>query len=160
MKVFRSLSASIVAACMLVLLGSTPEARAANAGPTAENAYAAERAINAAWLSNNADALGRLLSGDWVVINSRGSIGDKADVLQGIRAGAFRRKTMVLSNPRIRLYGNVAIVTTHLETSGLLAGKCFHVAETQTDVLNWQDRAWKSVLLHETKIPGPETGCR
>ncbi len=62
------------------------------------------------------------------------------------------RKTYAISEPRVRLYGNVAVVTTLVKTSGTLQGKPFNVSERQTDVLHWQHGAWKVVLAHETKI--------
>ena len=74
---------------------------------------------------------------------------------------------MILSEPRVRLYGETALVTTHLdaagpfvkEVSGKLVRKCFAVKERQTDVLMWKNGGWQSVLLHETVIPpGPKVG--
>lgn len=59
---------------------------------------------------------------------------------------------MDLSDTRVRLYGNVAVVTAHLKTSGTLFGKSFDLPEQETDVLVWGDSGWKSVLTHETEI--------
>jgi ketosteroid isomerase-like protein len=71
-----------------------------------------------------------------------------------IKSSAFTRKTMELdlSSARVRLYGNIAVVTVKLATSGMFGGKPFALKECQTDVLKWQDGGWKSVLTHETKI--------
>ncbi|HEV3326164.1 MAG TPA: nuclear transport factor 2 family protein [Puia sp.] len=121
-------------------------------GPTTENALAMERQVNQALLTNDAAALGRLLADDWVVISAYGAVADRAGFLDAIRSGQFTRKTMDLSDPRVRIYGNTAVVTTQLKTSGTLAGKDFDVAERQTDVLIWSDGGWKSVLLHETLL--------
>jgi ketosteroid isomerase-like protein len=122
------------------------------AGPTAENALAAEQEVARALLANDADAVGRLLADDWVVISTYGGMGDRAGFLAVIKSGDFTRKTMDLSDLKVRLYGNMALVTSQLKTSGTLGGKSFDVAERQTDVLIWQDGGWKSVLTHETQI--------
>jgi hypothetical protein len=123
-------------------------------GPTAENALAAEQALTQALLANDAEAVGRLLDDDWAVISTDGGLGDgiRAAFLAAIKSGGFTRKTMVISEPRVRIYGNVAVVTTHLATSGLFGGKSFDVKEVQTDILIWRDGGWKSVLIHETKV--------
>lgn len=124
-------------------------------GPNAESALATEMALNNAMLGNDADAVGRILDSDWAVINTNGGLGDgiRNGFLDAIRSGTFSRKTMVLTEPRIRVYGNIAVITSHLSTSGSLGGKVFNVQERQTDVLIWRKGVWKSVLLHETKIP-------
>jgi ketosteroid isomerase-like protein len=119
---------------------------------TAENALAAEKEVNQALLTNDADALGRLLADDWIVISAYGGIGERDPFIAAIKSGQFTRKTMDLSDPRVKIYGNTAVVTTQLKTSGTIGGRDFDVAERQTDVLIWKDGAWKSVLLHETLV--------
>jgi hypothetical protein len=140
-------------ALILVAGSIVAPAATANVGPTAENALAAEKEVTQALLTNDADALGRLLATDWIVISTQGAIADRQAFIAAIKSGAFTRKTMDLSEPRVKIYGNTAVVTTQLKTSGTIGGKDFDVAERQTDVLVWTDGAWKSVLLHETKIP-------
>jgi ketosteroid isomerase-like protein len=76
----------------------------------------------------------------------------KSIFADGIRSGYLTRKTFEISEPRVRLYGDVALVTTKVQTAGVLQGKPFDVTERQTDVLVWKDGGWKSVLTHETKI--------
>lgn len=121
-------------------------------GPTPENALATEKQVNQALLANDADALGRLLAADWIVVSGYGGVGEREGFLAAIKAGHFTRKTMDLSEPRVKIYGNTAVVTTQLKTSGVIDGRDFDVAERQTDVLIWSNGAWKSVLLHETLI--------
>ena len=123
------------------------------AGPTAENAMVAEQEIARALRDNDADGIVRLLADDWAVIAGSGGVGEgKSIFADGIKSGYLTRKTFELSEPRVRLYGNVALVTTKVKTSGMFGGKPFDVMERQTDVLIWKDGDWKSVLTHETKI--------
>src|SRR5580700_8782191 len=140
-------------ALILVAGSVVAPAAMASVGPTAENALAAEKEVSQALLTSNTDALGRLLAADWIVVSTQGAIADRQAFIAAIKSGVFTRKTMDLSEPRVKIYGNTAVVTTQLKTSGTIGGKDFDVAERQTDVLVWTDGAWKSVLLHETKIP-------
>lgn len=165
---------ALLGACLLSLAGfvTAVQVRAlttpatVEASPTVRGALKTDEAINQTLLSNNADALAPLLADDWIVISSYGGIGKRDGFIERIHKGYFVHKTATLSDPRVRIYGNTALVTSHLSTSGTfvtevngkLANKCFDVHETETDVLVWQHGTWKSVLLHETKIPGPEPG--
>jgi ketosteroid isomerase-like protein len=122
-------------------------------GPTAENALAAEQEIARAMASNDADGITRSLADDWAVVATSGAVAEGKSVFaDGIKSGFLTRKTFEISEPRVRLYGDVALVTTKVQTSGMLQGKPFDVTGRQTDVLVWKDGGWKSVLTHETKI--------
>jgi ketosteroid isomerase-like protein len=121
--------------------------------PTAESAWAAEQEIARAMANNDADGITRLLADDWAVIATSGGVGEgKSIFADGIKSGYLTRKTFEISDPRVRLYGDVAVVTAKVRTSGTFQGKPFDVTERQTDVLVWKDGGWKSVLTHETKI--------
>ena len=54
-----------------------------------------------------------------------------------------------VSEPRVRLYGNVALVTTKIHNAGTFGGKPYDVLERQTDVWLWKDGVWKCVLTHK-----------
>jgi hypothetical protein len=149
----------------VVILTSQTQVRAqTTTGPTATSALSTDEAINQALLKGDADALKSLLADDWIVVSGFGSVADKNGFIDFIRKSGAR-KTMILSEPRVRLYGDTALVTTHLdavgpfvkEVNGKIIRKCFAVKERQTDVLVWKDGGWNSVLLHETVIPpGPK----
>ena len=135
---------------------------AATSTATAQSALSTEEAINQAILTSNADALEGLLADGWIVVSGFGGIAARNPFIAYVRAGDFTRKRMILSEARVRLYGDTALVTTHLsamgrsldEVKGKLVTHCFDVKERQTDVLVWENAGWKSVLLHETVIPG------
>jgi len=121
------------------------------AGPTTENVMAAEEDLARAMRENDADGIARWLSDDWAVISGKGGVGEGKSIFpEGIRQGYLTRKTFEISEPRVRLYGTVALVTTKLKTSGMFGGKPFDVVERQTDVFVWKDGGWKCVLTHET----------
>ena len=150
---------------VFVMLVSQMRVQAQTAmGPTAASALSADEAINQAILTGNGDALKPLLADDWIVVSGFGEIADKPGFIDFIRMSGAR-KTMILSEQRVRLYGDTALVTTHLdavgpfvkEVNGKVVRKCFAVKERQTDVLVWRNGGWQSELLHETTIPpGPK----
>lgn len=148
-----------MAACLLVAsfgVSAADSSSQAAAGPTEESAIAAAQEYARALRENDADAVTRMLADDWDVVSTDGGWGQgiKKGFVDEIRSGHFIRKTMEISDIKVRLNGNVAIVTEHVSTSGTFGIKprSFDVKEVQTDVLVWGDGGWKSVLTHETKV--------
>jgi ketosteroid isomerase-like protein len=138
---------------LMLVVGLLFASVATSKAKPAENALAAEQEIARAMASNEADGITRSLADDWIVIATSGAVAEGKSVFaDGIKSGFLTRKTFEISEPRVRLYGDVALVTTKVQTAGVLQGKPFDVTERQTDVLVWKDGGWKSVLTHETKI--------
>src|ERR1700722_14251490 len=105
-------------------------------GPTAENALAADQQLARALQANDRTAILHLLDKDWAVISGFGEIAEGSSVFpNGIRAGYRTVTTMELSEPRVRLCVNVALVTTKVRIAVLFAGKAFDVKMRQTDEL-------------------------
>ncbi|MGA2050455.1 MAG: nuclear transport factor 2 family protein [Terracidiphilus sp.] len=122
------------------------------AGPTADSVWAAEVELARALQNNDVDGIARCLSDDWAVISARGGVAEGKSIFpEGIKQGYLTRKAYEVSEPRVHLYGNVALVTAKVHTSGTFGGKPFDVMERATDVWIWKDGSWKCVLSHETK---------
>jgi ketosteroid isomerase-like protein len=154
-KTMRIMNCTLTLIAMSLLIAPIAIPRAAGgakpaAGPTTESAMAAEDELTRAMRDNDADGIARSLSDDWAVISARGGVGEGKSIFpDGIKAGYLTRKTFEASEPRVRLYGNVSLVTTKLHTAGMFNGRPFDVIERQTDVWLWKDGGWKCVLTHE-----------
>jgi len=132
-------------------ISAAAEASKPAAGPSKESALATVQEMARAMRENDADGIARLLSDDWAVISARGEMGEGKSIFpDGIKSGFLVRTACEMSDPRVRLYGNVALVTTKVHLAGQFGGKPFDVKERETDVLHWQDGGWKIVLTHET----------
>jgi ketosteroid isomerase-like protein len=123
------------------------------AGPTAENAMAAEEALARAFRNNDADALSNLFDSTWAVITANGDVAEGPETFpSGIKSGFRTLKTFDMSEARVRLYGNVAVITIKLDLAGVFGGKPFEVLERETDTWVWKDGSWKCVLTHESFV--------
>jgi hypothetical protein len=131
-KSFVGLIVSILAlALLLVAVGEAkPEA-----GPTAENAMAEEEALARAFRDNDADALSNLLDSSWAVITANGDVAEGPDTFpSGIKSGVRTLTAFDMSEPRVRLYGNVAGDNHKTRPGGgVPRGKPFEVLERETD---------------------------
>jgi ketosteroid isomerase-like protein len=151
----RTIQIIITAVVLIAPFRMFGAGRGANAavGPTVENALAADDSLAKAIGNNDPDGIARWLDKDWAVISGTGGVGEGPSIFpDGVRSGVLTRKTMELSEPRVRLFGDMALVTTKVKTSGTFQGKPFDVVERQTDVLRWENGGWKCVLTHETII--------
>jgi ketosteroid isomerase-like protein len=120
--------------------------------PSAESALAADQALAKALRENDVAALAKLLGNDWVVVSAHGDVAEREPVLAAVKAGAWTHNSYTLSDPRVKLYGPVAVITTAARTSGTFGGKPFEVALRQTDVFVWRQGAWQAVLMHEAEL--------
>lgn len=149
-----------MAACSLVAsfgVSAAGSSSQAAAGPTEESVIAAEHEYAKAYVDGDADALGRLLADDWEVVSGFGGWssdeGTQKDIVGAVRSRYWTHSVLDVSDIKVRLYGNVAVVTEHLTTSGVLGKKVFNdVKEVETDIFTWNGGAWKCVLTHETVI--------
>ena len=119
----------IVPVLVLVLMPATA-GEEKPAEPTTENAMAAEEALARAFRNNDADAISNLLDSSWAVITANGDVGEGRSIFpEGIKSGYRTLKTFDMSEPRVRLYGNVALITIKLDLAGVFGGKPFEVLE-------------------------------
>jgi ketosteroid isomerase-like protein len=128
------------------------------AGPTADSALAAEETLARALQDNDADGIARHLSDDWAVISARGGLGEGKSIFpDGIKQGYLTHKAYEVSEPRVRLYGDVALVTAKVHNAGMSGQKPFDVMERETDIWLWKDGGWKCVLTHEAWLGAEST---
>jgi ketosteroid isomerase-like protein len=123
-------------------------------GPTTANALAADQELARVLQNNDTVGIERLLDKDWAVITSNGGVAEGPSIFTGgIKSGYRVLKIMSLSEPRVRLHGNIALVTTKVELAGIFGGKAFDIQERRTDVWCWKDGGWKCILTQEAVIP-------
>jgi ketosteroid isomerase-like protein len=122
-------------------------------GPTAESALAADQELAKALQNNDTAGIYRMLDKDWAVIPSDGSVHEGPDVFPSGITTRYRTLTaMELSEPRVHLYGDIALVTSKVHLAGQRAGKTFDLQMRQTDVLRWEHGGWKCVLTQEAVV--------
>lgn len=148
----RMLAASILSVLTAVSIFAVAGSASPNAAPTAENAVAADKGFAKAMQENDAEAIAGYLTDDWAVVTGNGDVAEGKSVFpSGIKSGYLTRTKYETSEPRVRLYGNMALVTTQVNLSGVIGGKPFaDVGLRQTNVWIWKDGRWKCVLTHET----------
>jgi ketosteroid isomerase-like protein len=140
----------IIAGLILVIIAGNTKL---SPGPTVENALAADQELARALQNNDTLGIVRMLDKDWAVITSHGDIAEGPDVYpSGIRSGHRMLTKMELREPRVRLFGNVAVVTTKVRLGVVSHGE-FNLR--QTDTWLWKNGAWICILQHESDLVNP-----
>ncbi len=150
LKLFAMPTAKFAAAAAIALFALAGSTAFADQAPTTGSAMTFEHNLAKAFVDNDPSALGPLLASDWVVVSARGGMADRDSVIDAVRKRLWVHKNMDISEPRVRIYGNTAVVTYRLANAGIFGGKPFNVQERETDVLLWNGSAWKAVLSHES----------
>jgi ketosteroid isomerase-like protein len=132
-----------------MLLGGTPPAPQADA---VAQFTELERNLAAAYLRGDRAFVDQLLADDWTSTDYLGRIWTKANVLamfDGARPPMTRAEIDV---DRVRLFGDVAIVTGRSVSAGRVDGRDVSVTQRYTDVYVRRDGRWRVVASHGTEV--------
>lgn len=111
-----------------------------------------------AMVENDAASIGRYMADDWTIIGSDGSVGDKPSFLALVKSGALSHDVMESDDVNIRIYGDTAVVTARGVSGGKYQGQPFHEVERVTCVFVRQERQWRCVLTHLSRLAQKEGG--
>ena len=109
-----------------------------------------ERARNDAILHGDAAALDRMTSDDYTYITLRGELRTKADIVKGFASGAFKYDARQISDLKVRVYGDTAVVTGKASQKGSENQKDYSGAYRFTRVYVREHGRWKTVALQAT----------
>src|ERR1041385_425157 len=93
------------------------------AAGTVEEIKQLEALRNEAVLKGDAAALDRMTADDYTFITLRGEMRTKAEIVKGFATGKFHYDARRISDPKVRVYGNTAIVTGRSVQNGKENGK-------------------------------------
>ena len=112
-----------------------------------------EKEFTDAIVENDLESIGRLVTDDWIIIDPKGEIVDRARFFEVIKSGTLTHEMMESQDFRVRVYGDSAVVTAVTRTKGKFMGQEFSTQERATDVFVKRDGRWQCVLTHLTRFP-------
>ena len=105
-----------------------------------------------AMLSNDVRRIGSFMTDDWVIVSERG-IATKEHFLSFVESGALRHESIeVVGEPRLRIYGNAAVMTTRIKSTSYFNGKLMDDDDFSTTQVVKIERRWLSALTHVTAV--------
>lgn len=69
-------------------------------------------------LSNNVSEMGKLLADDYLGISANGTVETKSETLDARRAGTVKIQSLDITDLKVRIYGNTAVVTSKAALAG------------------------------------------
>lgn len=98
-------------------------------------------------------ALTRLLADDYVLINSRARVENKAQLIADYVAPDFRLNPFTVKHPVTKVWGNAAILSGVARLTGMSGGKPYDVTLHFADVWRRSQGRWQVVFTEVTAVP-------
>ena len=104
-----------------------------------------------AFFKNDAVFADLFLADDYMGTDEHGDIRNKAQKITEIKAGAHLSTSGLLNNIKVRVYGDMAVVTGRHIMKGLFQSKGYSSPYLWTDTFIRRDGRWQCVASHESK---------
>jgi len=130
--------------------------------------------LNAAWAANAEEELKKLetdraaavvrgdvatlekqTSDDYTLINMNGQMSDKSQMVNAFKTGQSKLTSDELSDMKVRVYGNTAVITGKADVNGTLGGKDATGQIMFTRVYVKKGGQWQAVAFQQTRVSNP-----
>lgn len=101
---------------------------------------------------NNVRLMDHLLADDYLAISANGTVETKAEQLAQSRAGTLRIQSLNLSEIKVRVFGNTAVVTSKAELTGMNGQSDISGSYRYTRVYNKRFGQWKIISFEASRI--------
>ena len=109
-----------------------------------------EEAFNRAMISNDVSRIAGCIADDWVLVTPEVGVVSRARILGVIASGELIHDTMDKDVSRVKVYGDIALVTARGRNTGSFQGQRIAADEWITDVYQKVDGRWLCLLTHLT----------
>ncbi len=108
--------------------------------------------FNKAVISNKVDEIKKCVTVDWVLVDSQGGIIPQEGFFRVLEQGLLSHDTMTKQILRVKVYGDIALVTGRGQNTGSWQGQPMEADEWITDIYKKENDAWLCVLTHLTPV--------
>ena len=106
----------------------------------------------AAVVKGNVAKLAMETSDDYTLININGLVSNKSQMIDGFKSGQNKLTTDDVSDMKVRVYGDTAVVTGKVDVKGTMGGKDVTGQAMFTRIYVKKAGHWQSVALQQTRI--------
>ena len=151
----RILAVTVIAAAVLVATAGPAAAQAASSASVEEQIKKIEKDRAAAVTKADVAALEAVTSDDYTLIDRNGRVRDKAQTMSAIKTGDIKITSNEVSDLKVRVYGDTAVVTGRADTKGTIGGRDVSGPMLFTRVYVKKSGRWQSVAFQQTAISTP-----
>ena len=141
--------AAVAAICVVVMLGL------AWAAGIEDEIKSLEKERAAAVIKADTATLEKLTADDYILINANGQMMDKQQTMEAIKTGQIKIASNDLSDLKVRVYGNTAVVTGKSTVKGTLSGTEVNGPILFTRVYVKKNGHWQAVAFQQTRVSQP-----
>ena len=134
--------------CSLVLCTT-----AVFAAPDAQSVLEADRRWAQALVKQDVAALRELYADDLVYVHSGGNRETKSEFIRRVETGGLKYESLELVEPRVRMYGDVAIVNGMFDVRVMSDGAPIDTRVVYIHVYARQGSSWRMVAHQTTRAP-------
>lgn len=103
-------------------------------------------------VGNNVSVMDHLLADDYIGISANGTVETKAQELAQSKAGTIRIQSLDLSDLKVRVFGDTAVVTSRAQLTGVNGQSDISGNYRYTRVYNKRLGQWKIVSFEASRI--------
>ena len=140
---------AISALFVFVMLGS------ARAQSDEEQLKKLETDRAAAVVKGDVATLEKQTSDDYSLINMNGQMSGKTQMVTAFKTGQTKLTSNEVSDMKVRVYGNTAVITGKVDVAGTMAGKDTKAQIMFTRVYVKKGGQWQSVAFQQTRVSNP-----
>lgn len=108
--------------------------------------------FNRAVVTNDISEIKKCITNDWVLVDSQGGIIPQERFFEVLKQGLLSHSAMNKEVLRVKVYGDVALVTGRGQNKGNWQGQPMEADEWITDVYKNEGGKWLCVLTHLTPV--------
>ena len=108
--------------------------------------------FNKAVVSNNVNEIKKCITEDWVLVDSQGGIIPQERFFNVLEQGLLSHSSMTKEVLRVKIYGDIAVVTGRGQNTGTWQGNPIKADEWVTDIYKRENDKWLCVLTHLTPV--------
>ncbi|HEX8548509.1 MAG TPA: nuclear transport factor 2 family protein, partial [Cytophagaceae bacterium] len=94
----------------------------------------------------------KCITNDWVLVDSQGGIIPQEKFFSVLEQGLLSHSTMTKQILRVKVYGEIALVTGRGQNTATWQGQSIEADEWITDVYKKENDKWLCVLTHLTPV--------
>jgi len=114
-----------------------------------------EESFNEAMISNEVSRISACMADDWVLVTPEAGVVPRERILHAIATGVLSHDSMSKDVGRVKVYGDIALVTARGRNTGTFKGQRISADEWVTDVYRRTEGRWRCVLTHLTPVATP-----
>lgn len=108
--------------------------------------------FNKAVITDDINEIKKCITNDWVLVDSQGGIIPQEKFFNVLEQGLLSHSTMTKQVLRVKIYGDIALVTGRGQNTGTWQGQPMEADEWVTDVYKKESEKWLCVLTHLTPV--------